>query len=771
MITLGDIRQLLADYQNTRYTLGKWYYGISKEELSLITFLAMYEDWRDGYALFDQELIAFLNLLPPHSTHPLIFSIKAHFHQHRYFFELYESFSSANLLSAEIMEVIYPIENEIERSFLYRLFCQSEDKSIALNAERWELAKNILTIYAPSEYAPYCENMYELFLCLAEKKILTNKVIVLMSQLRASNNDDFLFFISIVKKLNEQDYLTEEMLLTIPAEAELREIMRCVLQIMASYVPLDKELWQAILTSQHLKAFFSLYSHLDKSSSNVFLFEKETLLYFLTQNIAAWKISAILIVQKLNLFEQVSVKKILEESLDENVIAMLSLLFQDKIPQDYSVIVLSLFHHQLSDASVKSMMHLLKLTQPEISLADQGLMEALGFALSEPISPFFEIIDYLQANHLRLSGADLHRLIAQSSNNLTRLKSMVIALLAHNLLDNASFSLALSKVSVKLPSIEISTVEKFSRHKSKQAMSEYFLSSGIHFFAEHQHDKKAYDSGNFALLKKGFKGLDEEKPAFAIKKFRRISKIDNQWAMAKHEAEYHQFFGRDAAYFSRPKYPTLSTMIVDFVAGQSLNHYLPRDFLKYSLSVRLKWVLSGLLDLEGLHKIARVHGDVKSENFILNVNEKDHALTLIDFATARKQGSHKMYQPSTGARDGCAVLASVYSFPDDVYSYGYVIASLFPELYDSEALNFGNLSSIKPEETLLPLEFSIIFLINSLTKQEKMQRATALEACEYCSSILKDESLSNYSLQELRAKTIDNRQLDAESVLRGKRFF
>ncbi len=171
--------------------------------------------------------------------------------------------------------------------------------------------------------------------------------------------------------------------------------------------------------------------------------------------------------------------------------------------------------------------------------------------------------------------------------------------------------------------------------------------------------------------------------------------------------------------------------------------------MQIPIEKRLRCLRSGLADLNTLHQHHRIHGDVKCQNYILDL--ENASMKLIDFGTSHKKGSSKSYAWT-------AAYSDPHSFADgfgkDLYAVGLVTMYLFPEIY---SVSFDStkayVSVNKTNYTIV--EQAVVTLVDSMMNAKLRSRCTSEDALHYC-----DELISHFAqLNEGLLATITNSTL------------
>lgn len=128
--------------------------------------------------------------------------------------------------------------------------------------------------------------------------------------------------------------------------------------------------------------------------------------------------------------------------------------------------------------------------------------------------------------------------------------------------------------------------------------------------------------------------------------------------------------------YSYENIPLLGEAIVmEYVEGRTLNHYLAEKPTKQSLNQIFEELLSAL---SYLHKRGIVHNDIKPENII--ISRTDNTLKLIDFGLADNDAQYAIRQLGCTPAYASPELLSQHNVIDarsDIYSVGAVMRQIF----------------------------------------------------------------------------------------------
>lgn len=217
-----------------------------------------------------------------------------------------------------------------------------------------------------------------------------------------------------------------------------------------------------------------------------------------------------------------------------------------------------------------------------------------------------------------------------------------------------------------------------------------------------------------------------------------------------HQAKYYQLLGRASHFFNQQDREEIK---LDQV---SVEHMQAKPYAD-----RLQWIISGLSDLAILHDNHRIQGNVSPMSFAINVN--DNSLSLIDFKQARKR-----YSQAAAANYVHDIELAVHfyreDFCDDMYGYAFVIAKIFPEIYEIEEA--GNLK-VKADVLETPENYAMITLVDTMLEVERSKRCSSREALRYCQQLASEKEFDASRVNAIASDTIRNPIPTLEDTLHG----
>ncbi len=398
-------------------------------------------------------------------------------------------------------------------------------------------------------------------------------------------------------------------------------------------------------------------------------------------------------------------------------------------------------------------------TEEDFSLLDEAkLINECGlYLLVEnvgPKQPLFTLCECLAERDFIIKVKWLPLLLPLSERNIQRLARLTLRLAAKKLLHEASFEAALKRIAFILPLVEEATVVKNSRKLTGQPRSELIINDQLRFFMGHQEEK---DEGSFGVVKKGYKEEDGSLPAFSIKHLKELD-----YEEASREVKYQRLLGREAYYFTRKN---RLTIVSEWQKEKSLHQFSALDLKQTAFEKRLVCLISLLTELNFLHLHYRVHGDIKAQNVILDL--KNLLMKLIDFGAAHKEGSCKVRSYTAYYADPKLKAGIAYSFCDDIYALGIVVAFLFPDFF-SVGLESYNTQICLHRSPLLIEHGILLHLIKALLNPDRKKRCTCEDALQFCQAVVQHYPSLDMALVTSLSETLLNRStVTEEDIFRG----
>lgn len=384
--------------------------------------------------------------------------------------------------------------------------------------------------------------------------------------------------------------------------------------------------------------------------------------------------------------------------------------------------------------------------------------------LIEIVMPTLSAISNIPSLLSFINKNNLKTLLLLPYSAIKRVNELITLLNENDLLDQSSFEEILKSISSKLPRVNQSDLVKKSRKNTDEERSEIILDGHVHLFMQHR-TWPGYFAGGYGKVKIGYAEASGDNITFGVKKLFNVKNL-NTSKNAEREVKYHRLFARQSFFYT---YKNQAYIVAEWQFGTKLFDYDQYRLEELNFKERLSLILTGLAELNVLHSMYRVHGDVKCENFILRLG-KSPCLKLIDFGSSRKVKNLARYFPNTqDYLDGSNESMTAYNFCDDIYCMGMVIAYFFPELFSiiwcDEPVNIQRTKII--DSTIK--EESIYILVDAMRNIERSKRLTCNDALNYCRELVENfDHLDREGLNKIMDVTINKTKIDAADVIHGR---
>lgn len=362
-----------------------------------------------------------------------------------------------------------------------------------------------------------------------------------------------------------------------------------------------------------------------------------------------------------------------------------------------------------------------------------------------------------------------------SIKNITRLQKIAANLHQQGIMNSETFSNFVAQVARKNP---IAMPSKMTADKDNP---EYFVIDDMRF----RIDKNPLFKGGEGVVYGGYAehtGEQPPHPDYCIKKFIGPNLAENA-AKALHELKYLKSIGRRAA---AVKVGNMITLVTEWQRGVSLESLRTKDnFIATSYADRIKWIGTGLVDLEKFHAAFRIHGDIKPLNLVLDKTNGE--MKVIDMGTAQKINSPKKMVTTLHFID----MQEGYpkKMASDIYSMGKVIACMFPELYSypmkkysvgianpGEAPRNEDIDILQCEKkkttNLTPVESAIMQAVDAMMEATAEHRCTCEQAVKFFQLLhekIAANELNEQTLMEIINTTINRQEFTVEDALRDSK--
>lgn len=734
---LYELRQLLNEYDQTWY-VRKSIYGAHERAKKLKQYLKKFANKQDNYELTSADIFKLLQKIPeitaPDSNLQLMQSIRKKLEEH-YLLDIYIVLNNAGMIHKNNFASIYALSFE-SRSLLHRLFCGLQSQRIRLNQE---ILTTVLTL---TSHLPHsCALIEQSLRFLESKNHLTSTALNLLT----SKTNELGIVATLLQELDKANCFDDECLKHFVARKSLYSIDTLISLLNRAKITLNEELIQKIGTNDQTHLLIETLSIL--LSAKKFYLKMEHVTSLLKQEFSFFieKNSVLKLLQKNDLLDN----QVFDYIDTHDIFSfgqILEILSQKSLLKDNQEIIHTIINKKLDSYRAYRAIHYLK----KADVLDQNTLTSYyKLMLIKPkeglfATDVFNFFELFEKSHFYMNQEELGVLFSLSDANLQRFYGVLSRLSASELLDHQSFAKALQRVTDKLPPVSESTMSKKRKKATNTPRSEFLLDNKHSFFAQHS---DSYESGGFGKVKKGYRFLDSDEPLYGIKKLNEPD-LNKAQKAAIREVKYHRLLGREAFYFS---HKGKAHIVSEWQRELSLDHYHANELLQISMEKRLRCLSSGLSDLNTLHQHYRIHGDVKCQNFILNLTME--SMKLIDFGTSHKRGSTKSF-------GWTAAYSDPYTFGDhfckDLYAMGLVTMCLFPEIYTVSFENGkANISVHKSNFTIT--EQAIVNLVQAMMHSEPHLRCTSEHALNYCNELINHFNQIDDSLLETITNSNINR--------------
>lgn len=274
--------------------------------------------------------------------------------------------------------------------------------------------------------------------------------------------------------------------------------------------------------------------------------------------------------------------------------------------------------------------------------------------------------------------------------------------------------------------------------------------------------------GGTAKVKPGYLRPDDKKPTFAVKIFHPTMKSAE--ILAKKEVEGHAVYHENSVYFSRiGKNGKVKWCALEpWCDGEDLSKYFNRVKVDPMLSIseRMKLVLQMLMIIQVLHRQKKVHGDLKPQNFIINIDPKTKTATikLIDKSSIHEEGSSgpevvftPSFLPLEFFKKHPQQIKKDLSRSEDIFALGVICSYMFPEYCEvvsphrDESKNMQPYSLKKQAESKNSTKNNCFQLFQSMLSPSRVNRPNITKCIDLFKQIM-----NQYILERSQMKKNDN---------------
>lgn len=708
---LSEFRQIIFNYDSTYYPR-KFIYGDHPEVVKLKEFAKKYEQMPNDYEFTVSDRFELLELIQVDSDLQIIKSMKWPFNFDGSL-QLFSFLTKLGLMTLPVFEMIERVRSRYElQSFL----CSGQlDISIITP----EVLNVVLEVLSRRKYD--IESLKECLNILGRHHKLTPAALDLVQK---SNAEQSRQLVKTFQELERAKSLNDAYLKFLTEQESLDPFAEFIALLNRLNIKLTDELNGFIFSNNfisHINEILLILidsdCHINQElvitllKKNNDYFQNKTVILKLLQSYGMLDDNAFACVSngKYDLF----IKQILTILSDHSLLFRNKILIDKILNEEISAYWLSEAINYLKSANL--------LTQETLVLC----ANKLELKLNKEVAGVFRLLALLKCNEIYVGKNQLVTLLTWSELNIDRLLSIVNKLKYHESLNPASFQEAFKRVSLKMPSAQESSVQKLSQNKSHSSRTEVILDGQLRYFKA---PGKEVEKDAYGAVKKGFNSQDASEPVFAIKK---LSEPDKDTAIkaAIREVKYNRVLGRQAYFFVNESV----TVVSEWQHEKALNQFTRDELLHTLIIKRLKCLRSGLLELNHLHGNFRIHGNVKSENFILDL--KNLTSKLIGLNTAHKKSSLKLFEQALAYRDPQQHYDKDH-YSNDIYAMGIVVMQLFPEIYDVTFDNNDVTFRISMPNHSYEEE-AIMVLVNMMMHHNSNVRCTSEDALAYCDELIK----------------------------------
>lgn len=767
---LEQLLQLIKDYNNTFY-FRKLIKGEHDRAKKLKEFVDELGQAGEYTLLPKEEYQLALLLISFQDDITLITQCKQLFHHSALFFKTFAQLESAHLIDESNFSKIHT--NDCNKSTLLNELCTKL---------KGKLNKRLLAIVLVVVDTSHSKNNFLACIKLLGAQLLLQDEVL---QLFEKHSQHFFLLLDIFKALATSNQLNSTNLKLIAPHDNLLFISELLPQLNLAKVEPNSPLLKSICENQEIynvsKACEILIAW-DASALNIACVES------LLQHKSLWTLCNILkLLRKNNLLTPLSLNAVLliEES-NFSFSQSLALLAKRNLLNSinlYRLIDSMSNAHAVYEAItcldtinlltedtltlcisnlIPSYLESLLLHFPKHIVLNVQLLKQLAVLGLKPLSNLIPIINTLDKKQL-LQESNFVTLLKLPTIYLPKILELINSLDSHNLLNNEHLDILFMVFATKLPrpqqqQFAIKTQGNITRFEFIDAHLKLYVTQ------EKEQDEAEINTlrGGQAQIFQACESLENGETHYLVKSFKTDEHVDKT---ALRETKYAHFLGRESYFFQKNKQ---WYVISQWQKGQALYDMKPDELIALPLKMRIKSLCYLFHELSQLHKHFRIHGDIKPQNCVLDIEASK--LKLIDFGSTRKvKPKNYPLAWSPGYLDKNVHYGDPtnrLSFCDDMYSAGFIAAALFPELYQIE---LAQIRFKQPNTTFSIQDKAIVYLVQSLQSKEKNTRCTSQIATEYCQHLFTHfETLDAERLDSILEQTLSKKACSFEDVLLDK---
>lgn len=570
-------------------------------------------------------------------------------------------------------------------------------------------------------------------------------------------------FSKLLPLLNEAELpINDELLTLINQNQDLDEVINiCTILIKADKSLLDAHCFKSILniSFDSIRYFRKTLELLN----NIQLINKDNFRELFNHNFFSLS-QALKVFAKSNLLDANLFKRLIESKLS------LYEIFKDaEFLQDHQLLNPETLEFVFSAKISSSLMQIISILVPSINLNNQLLNQLTTYETVKQ-EELRKLIKIFSEKKL-LNDQRVKQLLNLSSDYYEILYNLILHLDKHNQFNQETIDALFLKLGNKLSKPDEDHFDVEQQSDANLSWIHYISATDQFQLYVNKDPNIAPLAGGRAKIFQGNQSLtDDNDSKYLVKTLNEENSEEHTKKEARKETKYARFLGRESYFFYNDKH---WHVISKWQSGQALDKVLETDLRALTSKNRLESLLPLLKDLSKLHDQFRVHGDIKSQNCIFD--QQSMQLKLIDFGSTRKVKPRNYQIPWTPHYLDKYINrffqpTNHYSFCDDLYALGIVIASMFPELYLVKLGKYDTeVKLCKHSFSLSCEEMAVFYLVSSMMDTNRNARCTALMARTYVESVVNDfDKISESYLEEILMSTLGKPDCTFDDIIHDR---
>lgn len=780
LMKLEQLLQIIKEYNNTFY-FRKLIKGEHDRAKKLKKFVKALDQTEDYTLLPSEEYQLAKLLISLQDDIQLITQFKQLFHHSALFFKTFSQLELAELINEDNFSIIHTFDCH-KASILNELCCDLKDK---LNHK----LIHIVLLVVDKSYLK--EDFLACTTLLSTQMLQQEEVLLLLEK-------SVLLFLNIVKALTSSNQLNiPNLKLIAQYEHNIINVSQLLPTLIQANVEINSELLKSICESNKVHDVGTICIFIaawDPSALNTACVKSLLQHTYLT---SLWGIrDALKLLKKNQILNAHSLKAIVDSEEKHYVLAsalatldkrnlLNNTQFKRLIAPSLDIFAFSKYITCLDSINllnnetlaltipkkISSYLSDMLVIFPKTITLDAQILTQLALLEFGQLATINDIIKTLDEKKL-ITNTNFEKLLKLPTHYLVKLVHLISNLDSQNLLNNDNLDTLFIVLGNKLPKPQ---QERFTIQAqcTIDFLITQFQSIDANLNLYVKQDLEAPENklkGGQAQIFQARESLDDGETHYFIKSFYKTEEqVDKA---ATRETKYARFLGRDSHFFQNNNQ---WLVVSKWQTGQAL-HDIPTDeLLTIPVKMRIKSLCYLLHELSQLHKHFRIHGDIKTQNCVLD--KASYQLKLIDFGSTRKVKPKNYtiaWTPTyLDKKTHCWDPTSRLSFCDDMYSLSFVTASLFPELYEVTFTKYDSQITLKQTEATLPITLkAIYYLVTSMQSNEKNARCTSQIAITYCQYLFTHfDTLDADKLASILEKTLSKKECSFDEVLMTQGFY